>query len=96
MQLKLNIGMFCALLWSILGEQCNCYKELVKLHRILDHKECFTIRNAYTKEICAWITWGIIDDGQSFFSQNPVASDFAPGTTFQFSVSCLKSIMDAV
>jgi hypothetical protein len=86
MQLKLNIGTLCVLLWSFFGEQCNYYKELVKLHRILDRKECFTIRDAYTKEICAKITWVIINDGRSFFFQNPVALDFVPGTRFQFSV----------
>jgi hypothetical protein len=56
MQLKLNIGTFCALLWALFGDQCNYYKELVKIHRVLDREECFTIRDAYTKEICARIT----------------------------------------
>ncbi len=65
MQLKFNIGTFCALLWALFGDQYDYYKELVKLHRILDREECFTIRDAYTKEICARITWAIIDDGQS-------------------------------
>ena len=96
MQLKLNIGTFCALLWALFGDNCDYYKELVKLHRILDREECFTIRDAYTKEICARITWAIIDDGRSFFGRNPVSTDFAPGTQFQFSVSCLDSITDAV
>ncbi len=36
MQLKLNIGSYCALLWSIFGEQCDYYRELLKLYRILD------------------------------------------------------------
>ena len=53
MQLKLNIGTFCALLWALFGDNCDYYKELVKLHCILDREECFTIRDAYTKEICA-------------------------------------------
>jgi len=96
MQLKLNIGTFCALLWSLFGDHCDYYKELVKLHHILDREECFTIRDAYTKEICARITWAIIDDGRSFFGRNPVSTDFTPGIQFQFSVSCLGSITDAV
>jgi hypothetical protein len=96
MQLKLNIGTFCALLWALFGEHCDYYKELVKIHCILDREECFTIGDAYTKEVCARITWAIIDDSRSFFGRNPVASDFAPGLTFQFSVSCLDSITDAV
>ncbi len=90
MQLKLNIEMLCALLWSLFGEQFNYYKELVKLHRILDRKECFTIRAVYTKEICARITWAIIDDGQSFFGQNPVASDFARAQCFSFQCHALN------
>jgi hypothetical protein len=87
MQLKLNIETFCMLLWSIFGERCDYYKELVKLHQNLDREECFMIRDAYTKKICARIMWAIIDDGRSFFGQDLVVSDFAPGTTFQFSVS---------
>jgi hypothetical protein len=62
----------------------------------LDREECFTIREAYTKEVCAQITWAIVNDGQSFFGQNPVASDFAPGAQFHFSSSFLKGITDAV
>jgi hypothetical protein len=67
MQLKLNIGSYCALLWSIFGERCDYYRKLLKLYRILDQEECFTIRDAYTREICAQITWAIINDGRSFF-----------------------------
>ena len=97
MQLKLNIGTFCALLFALFGEKCDYYRELFKLHNILDRKECFTIRDAYTKEVCARITWAIIDDGRSFFGRNPIASDFAPGAQpFQFLVSCLGAITDAV
>ncbi len=80
MQLKLNIGTFCALLWTQFGDNCDYYKELVKLHRIQDKEECFTIRDAYTKEICARITWAIIDYQRSFFGRNPVSTDFTPGT----------------
>jgi hypothetical protein len=43
MQLKLNIGSYCALLWSLFGKECDYYKELLKIHRILDREECFTI-----------------------------------------------------
>jgi hypothetical protein len=95
MQLKLIIGAYCALLWSLFGKKCDYCKELLKIHRILDHEECFTIQDA-TKEICARMTWAIIDNGRSFFRQNPVALDFAPGHHCQFSVSCLKSIIDTV
>jgi hypothetical protein len=96
MDLKLNIGTYCGLLWALFGDHCDYYRKLLKIYRILDREECFTIHTAYTKEVCARITWVIIDDGWSFFGCNPVASDFAPGTNFQFSTSHLESIMDAV
>ncbi len=40
---KLSIGTYCALLWSLFGKKCDYYKELLKIHRILDREECFTI-----------------------------------------------------
>ena len=94
--LKLNIGTYCGLLWTIFGDHCDYYKELLKIYRILDHEECFTIRNAYTREVCARITWAIVDEGRSFFGRNPVASDFAPGTNFTFSTCLLEGITDSV
>ncbi len=92
MQLKLNIGSYCALLWSIFGKRFNYYHELLKLYRILDQEECFTIQDAYTREICARITWAIINDGRSFFGQNPVASNFMPEARVNFLVLLLESI----
>jgi hypothetical protein len=48
------------------------------------------------KEVCARITWAVIDDGRSFFGWNPVSLDFAPGAQFYFLTSFLKGITDAV
>ncbi len=94
--LKLNIGTYCGLLWTIFGDHCNYYKELLKIYRILNCKECFMIRNAYMREICARTTWAIVNEGRSYFGQNPVALDFAPGTNFNFSTCLLEGIMDSV
>jgi hypothetical protein len=96
MDLKLNIGTYCRLFWTILEDHCDYYKEFLKLYRILDHEECFKIWHTYTKEVCACITWAIIDDGWSFFGRNPVAFDFAAGSIFIFLVSYLEGVMDAV
>ncbi len=46
MELKLNIGSYCGLLWSLFGDHCDYYKELLKLYCILDREECFTIWEA--------------------------------------------------
>ena len=65
--LKLNVKTHCGLLWTIFGDHCDYYKELLKIYRILDCKECFTIRNVYTREVCARVMWAIVDEGRSFF-----------------------------
>jgi hypothetical protein len=96
MDLKLNICTYCRLLWTIFGDHCDYYKELFKLYRILDREECFTIRHAYTKEVCVCITWAIVDDGRSFFGCNPVASDFAARLIFTFLVSYLEGVTDTI
>jgi hypothetical protein len=46
--------------------------------------------------MCAQMTRAIVNKGHSFFGGNPVTSDFAAGTTFNFSVSYLEGITDAV
>jgi hypothetical protein len=94
--LKLNIGTYCGLLWTIFGQHYDYYKELLKIYPILDREECFTVRNAYTRDVCAQITWAIVNEGRSFFGRNPVASDFAPGTMFTFSTCLLEGITDSV
>ena len=71
-------------------------KELLKIYRILDREEYFSIRNAYTRDVCAWIKWAIVDEGRLFFGQNPVAMDFPPGTMFTFSTCLLEGITDSV
>jgi hypothetical protein len=35
-KLKLNIGTYCGLLWSLFGQNCDYYKELLKIYRVLD------------------------------------------------------------
>ncbi len=55
MELKLNSG-YCGLLWSLYGDHRDYYKELLKFYQSLNWKECFTIWEAYTKEVCAQIT----------------------------------------
>ncbi len=96
MDLKLNIDTYCGLLWTIYGDHCDYYKELLKLYRILDCEECFTIWHAYTKEVCARIIWTIVDNGRSFFGHNPMASDFAVRLIFTFLVSYLEGVTDTV
>ncbi len=98
MDLKLNIRTYCCLLWAIFGDHCNYYKELLKIYHVLDREECFTIQNAYTREVCAQITWAIVDNGQSFFGRNPVHQTLHQGQCSIsepriLSVSLIQSVM---
>ena len=95
-KLKLNIGTYCGLLWSLFGEHCDYYKELLEKYHVLDRQECFSIREAYTKEVCARITLAILDDGHSFFGQTVVAADFALGARGPRATSYLEAITDSV
>ena len=95
-ELKLNIGTYCGLLWSLFGENCDYYKELIKIYRVLDCQECFSIREAYTKEVYACIRWAILDDGHSFLGQTVVAVDFAPGARGPRATLYLEAITDSV
>ena len=82
-------------MWTIFVDHCNYYKELLKIYHILDREECFTIENAYTREVCARITRVIVKEGRLFFGQNSVASDFAPERMFTFSTYLLEEITDS-
>ncbi len=95
-KLKLNIGTYCGLLWSLFADNCDYYSELIKIYRVLDCQECFSICEAYTKEVCARITWAILDDGRSFFGKTVVAADFAPGARGPRATLYLEAITDSV
>jgi hypothetical protein len=68
----------------------------LKLYQLLDWEESFTIREAYTKEVCVQITWAITNNGRLFFGWNPVALNFTLGAQYYFSTSLLNGIIDAV
>ena len=58
LELKLLIGTFCGLLWTLFGLGCDYYHELKKLHKALCARDVSAIREAFT---------AIIDNGRSFF-----------------------------
>ena len=37
--LKLNVGTYCGMLWTIFGNHCDYYKELLKIYRILNRED---------------------------------------------------------
>jgi hypothetical protein len=102
MDLKLNIGTYCGLLWALFGDHCDYYCELLKIYHILDWEECSPYVPS-TQKRCARKLHGqsLMMDGPSLDATQlrrilPLAPPSSFGTTFQFSTSYLESIMDSV
>jgi hypothetical protein len=52
MELKLNIISYCGLLWSLFGDHCDYYKELLKLYCIWIGKSA-SPSGRHTQKKCA-------------------------------------------
>jgi hypothetical protein len=64
--MKLNISTFCAFLWTLFGDGCNIYVEVLKVLWILESEDVYAMCEAYTPEVCHRIIWVICTkDGTS-------------------------------
>ena len=75
LELKLLIGTFCGLLYTLFGLGCNYYYELCKIHQALSARDVAAIWGAFTVDICQCIVWAIIDNGWLFFWQKQLEAD---------------------
>ncbi len=66
--LKQNIAMYMALLWVLFGDRCDYYRNIYKIHAIMDLAEVQQLCTNFTPEIVRRITWAIINHGRSFFN----------------------------
>jgi hypothetical protein len=82
-ELKLNIATFMSLVWVLFGSQCDYYKSLRQIFKMLKLKELYVLKASFTAENCRRITWAILDDGRAFFNDVKMTIDFAgPDITF--------------
>ncbi len=93
--MKSNIALFCALLWDLFGNECNYYKELVKVLQVLDSLGAYATRSAYTPEICRRILWAVLHEGRQLFDNKLLSTAFTPGKTVLYPM-CLLNILDKV
>jgi hypothetical protein len=56
-KLRLSVNTFCALVWTLFGEDCDYYKGLWDVAEILDLQEVHIIRDSFTADVCRHITW---------------------------------------
>jgi hypothetical protein len=57
------------ILWTLFGDGCNYYVEVLEVLWILESKDVYAMRKAYTPEVCRRIIWAILHDGRRFFDK---------------------------
>ncbi len=92
---KLNIAMFYAFLWTLFGEECDYYKEVLKVLQVLESANIYTMRESYSTEVCRCIIWAILHEGLHFFHKKLLSTAFTLGRTVEYPM-CLLNILDKV
>ncbi len=92
---KLNIATFCAFLWTLFGDKCDYYKELLKVLRVLESADVYAMRESYTTEVCRRIIWAVLHEGHHFFDKKLLSMAFMSGRMVDYPI-CLLNILDKV
>ena len=94
--LCLSVNMFCALIWTLFGEECDYYKGMLEIADTLDLQEVHVIQESFTPDVCRRITWAILTDGRSFFNLVLVESQFHQRQRFKWPTSLIYKIVNNV
>jgi hypothetical protein len=92
---KLNIVTFCAFLWTLFGDECDYYKELSKVLRVLELANVYVMRESYSTDVCRRIIWAVLHEGRCFFDRQLLSTVFTSGRTVDYPI-CLLNILDKV
>ena len=95
-ELRLSVNTFCALVWSLFGNECDYYKGLLEVAETLDQQEVHIIRESFTADVCRRITWAILTDGRSFFNTVLVEAQFRGTERLKWPTSLIHKIADDV
>jgi hypothetical protein len=93
---KLNIATFCAFLWTLFGNKCSYYKELLKVLRVLESADVYAMRESYSIEVCQRIMLAILHEGRHFFDKKLLSTAFTSGRMVDYYPICLLNILDKV
>jgi hypothetical protein len=94
-ELKMNVSTFMALVWVLFGLQCNFYKSLRQIYKMLKLKEVYVLKASFTAENCRRITWAILGDGRTFFDDVKTTINFT-GQDIRFPQSYLIDILNNI
>ena len=92
----MNISTFMALVWVLLGSNCDCYKNLWQIYKTLKLREVYALKASFTAKNCRRITWAILDDGRTFFDDVKTLINFTQGTDMVFPQSYLIDILNNI
>jgi hypothetical protein len=95
-ELRLSVNTFCALVWTLFGEECDYYKGLFEVCKTLDLQEVHIIRESFTADVCRRITWAILSDGRSFFNTVLLETQFRRREQFRWPTSLIYKITDDI
>jgi hypothetical protein len=94
--LKQNIATYMTLLWVLFGDQCDYYRNIYKIHAIMDLPEVQQLRTKFTPEIVRRITWAIIDNGRLLFNTVLMQQDFDGRGVIMFPQSFLSGVLENI
>lgn len=98
-ELHLNVGTFCALLWTLFGPKCDYYVKCFALWTAMADYTVFANRRLFSPLLCRQITWAIIEDGRRYFSRIMTQRHFErmdEGEAVNFPLSHLDAIKDSI
>lgn len=95
LDLKLNLGTYCALIHTLFGDECGFYIDLLTLRRCLNMPSVNMLREKFTADMCKRITWAIISEGRDYFLQIKLKGDFRE-RPITYPMSLLSSTHDYV
>ena len=75
-ELKEMLSTFAALLWSLFGDVCPLYDQVLKLWRVLNHPSIKSVNSKFTSIRCFRITWHVLEETRLFLDQRLGPNDF--------------------
>lgn len=90
--LKLMVATYAVLLWTLFGDKCHLYVQVLKIYKVLNQDEVFATRAAFDPLKCKQIAWAMFEDSRSFFWKRISPMDLAEGKQ----VEPIRSMLDDI
>ncbi len=67
LELLRDVGSFCALVWTLFGDQCDSFQNLFDLWTMLNSEQVHAKADKFGPLMVRQITWAILEDSRQFF-----------------------------